>query len=676
MGKSNQELKYKRLKVGHACYVCRSKKIKCDGLRPCMQCKARGRNCVSSKEELLAQESPEACKDSLDTSSCSESDDDSILFSTGDKSLHPISPHASICYESWSSHSSISIAEDQNEENEYPLFGGFVHWTAEPPLPTGYSHPIEMPTADIQMHLINLFFETYHTSVPMIPKAFFFEQLRVKGPLITPLLLNAIYCTVSESSTLLDVPKSSVFFNRCKKLLDDFLDVPRVSTVIALCLLSCYEPSPARGKADTTSYCRAWMYGGMASRMCLELGLNVDTPATRKGLGTEDIEIRRRVFWVCYIFDKVQSREWERTWTLPSSLANTHLPESLPTEDKEERRHLLAFSQLAHLSVIAEEGLQIRSLYAISGKINMSSVHQQLEQYHTSVLRWLQDAANTSFAPEEISFSRNRLIAYFMLNEVLILLPKTSERVSKQGGYVAELIRLADTICHHSFKVTSYEVLAHSVGSALQAIKSGHLEASLSHECIAKSLKIFTTIQQRAMIPKFSETVRYINTLYRQSRKNQQETKKKTQESPLDQASRSACLEEPQQEFAILQKPLVKTEALCTPTEKQPWLQALYNDANQTPIPLTPEDSLQFSTLSSPDQGEQLWTMPSYLSDTAFPSEGCQAQSYFASFPATSHTDYIASYDPLYMNESYNYLPEHLETLTNAQAYPPLYYTN
>lgn len=28
MGKSNQELKYKRLKVGHACYVCRSKKIK------------------------------------------------------------------------------------------------------------------------------------------------------------------------------------------------------------------------------------------------------------------------------------------------------------------------------------------------------------------------------------------------------------------------------------------------------------------------------------------------------------------------------------------------------------------------------------------------------------------------------------------------------------------------
>lgn len=28
MAKATQELKYKRLKVGHACYVCRSKKIK------------------------------------------------------------------------------------------------------------------------------------------------------------------------------------------------------------------------------------------------------------------------------------------------------------------------------------------------------------------------------------------------------------------------------------------------------------------------------------------------------------------------------------------------------------------------------------------------------------------------------------------------------------------------
>ncbi|CDH54491.1 predicted protein [Lichtheimia corymbifera JMRC:FSU:9682] len=27
----------KRLKVGRACYTCRAKKIKCDGLRPCMQ---------------------------------------------------------------------------------------------------------------------------------------------------------------------------------------------------------------------------------------------------------------------------------------------------------------------------------------------------------------------------------------------------------------------------------------------------------------------------------------------------------------------------------------------------------------------------------------------------------------------------------------------------------------
>ncbi|KAG1452286.1 hypothetical protein G6F56_007858 [Rhizopus delemar] len=692
MGKSNQELKYKRLKVGHACYVCRSKKIKCDGLRPCMQCKARGRNCVSTKEEALAQEPLEACKDNAESSSGSESDDDSILFSRRDKSL-PDSSQTNAHYESWTSHASVSIAEDEKEENEYPLFGSFVRWTVEPPLPMHYSHSIEMPTVDIQMHLIDLFFQTYYTNMPVIPKAFFYEQLRVKGPLITPLLLNAIYFTVSGQSSLPDVPKPSVFFNRCRKLVDDFLDTPRVSTVIALCLLSNYEPSPTRGRTEGTPHCRAWIYGGMAFRMCLELGLNVDTPETRELLGPEDIEIRRRVFWMCYIHDKLQSREWERTWTLPSSLTNVALPIALPTDDKDEHRIIMAFTHFAKLAIIAEEGLQIRSLYAISGKSNISTIYGQLEQYQSGILCWMQELANNVLKTEEHYFVRNQLIAYSMLIETSLLLPQTAERTSKHKDYVAKIITLADAICHHPFKIVHYEILAHAIGAALRVIKNGRMEVSIANELVGKSLKIFTTIQQRTAIPNFSETVRRINSMYQTAKKAQQEVKKKVQNSQCDQDVLMPYMEEnhrdPQMTNELLSchtnidRPCIQTDSY----QKQPWLQALHDsDTNQIAMPLTPEDPIHISNLSSPDQSEQMWPIP-YLPNSAFAPDGlsCQAQPYFTPFSAINPSNYIASsYDQstLYMNNTYNYLTDQLDNLPNVSSsiqtttYQPLYYTN
>ncbi|KAG1152868.1 hypothetical protein G6F37_004273 [Rhizopus arrhizus] len=737
MGKSNQELKYKRLKVGHACYVCRSKKIKCDGLRPCMQCKARGRNCISSKTESLSKESSETSKDHLEnnnsssscsSSSCSESDDDSILFSRPRKSFVNNSESTLPFCESRTSHTVTSIATSVKEKKEFPaevsskfpMFGNFVRWTTEPPLPTHYSHPIEMPAADVQMHMIDLFFQTYYETMPLIPKTLFYEQLHVKGPLITPLLLNAIYCTVSGFTTQTDVPKPSVFFNRAKKLVDDFLDTPRVSTVIALCLLSLYEPSPTRGKTSSgTQHCRAWIYGGMAFRMCLELGLNIDNPETRKMLGPQDIELRRRAFWTCYVFDKIQSQEWERAWILPSSLANVSLPTALSNDDANERQIIAAFAQTIKLFVIAEEGLQIRSLFAINGRNDTSVVHSQLELHYSRILNWKQELLNdTAFDSYKLLESTatepylvySHLIFYYMLIETLILLPQTAERISKQRGYAAELIKHADIICLQPSKTVPYEMIVHTVGTSLRAYLDDDSKKTLMpSELISKCLKIFSIIQQRASIPKFSEIVRHVHSLYQHARKTQQtdlveKRSKGPEQDPMDPIySFSPSLEEKGQQEIIAQHSIendflstneyschTNNNRLRVQTEmqyqKQPWQDMV--DKHELMTPSTPEDPLQqFSNSPVTDPIELTWPLP-YLSQSAFSPDvntlTCQEQPYLTQFSNLSPSSYMASpyaHPTPYLNESYHYLDteyiDHFSTLssipTTAQQ---LYYIN
>lgn len=54
------------------------------------------------------------------------------------------------------------------------------------------------------------------------------------------------------------------------------------------------------------SISQAWLYSGMAFRMASDLGLHHSDPAdpSLKDLNPVDIEVRRRLFWSCYFWDK------------------------------------------------------------------------------------------------------------------------------------------------------------------------------------------------------------------------------------------------------------------------------------------------------------------------------------------------------------------------------------
>ncbi|KAI8390178.1 fungal-specific transcription factor domain-containing protein [Blakeslea trispora] len=541
MAKATLELKYKRLKVGHACYVCRSKKIKCDGLRPCMQCKARGRTCEASSisSESDVHDSSTSNEEQLGTAT--ESDDDSILFFRTPKNstTDNISVTSGLTDDNWSVDTK-RCTSDHCKPEEFSVFHQLpftssIQWKDDPSLPLKYSCPIEMPSSDVQLQMIELFFEKRYCTTPIIPKKLFYDQLHQKGPMITPLLLNAIYCDVSSfasASDLPDVPKPAVFFNRAKKLLDDFLDRPRVSTVIALSLLSRYEPRPSKSKSMATQYSRTWMYSGMAFRMCLELGLNIDTPKSRGILSEEEIELRRRIFWFCYCLDKQQSLEKERTWSLSSNIVKTHLPSILPNDrhDQENKHTIMYFQQLIKLMTIGEQVLRLRILHTAANDALNSLFAEQATQLKIEVIQWsanfssqiggaiqrdpLEDIAENS----ECSAleAKIRLSYCIVLSKILECIPSNQAIRIEQQANASEMVRYAEVLCNDSSKVTRFEQLTYAITAAL-LLHDKYLNdsdaqvAQHSQHVYHRCSTLLKKIQKYAFIPECATLLHHIS---------------------------------------------------------------------------------------------------------------------------------------------------------------------
>jgi hypothetical protein len=94
-----------------------------------------------------------------------------------------------------------------------------------------------------------------------------------------------------------------------KHLFEDIQNgISKVPTVQALLLLSAQEC----GRGNRT---QAWLYSGMAFRLIDDMGICIDGKrhADASSFSAEDIEIRNRLFWSCYFWDKLISLYFGRT---------------------------------------------------------------------------------------------------------------------------------------------------------------------------------------------------------------------------------------------------------------------------------------------------------------------------------------------------------------------------
>lgn len=89
------------------------------------------------------------------------------------------------------------------------------------------------------------------------------------------------------------------------------VDIPTIQTLLLLSAKEC-------GRGNRT---QAWLYSGMAFRLLDDLGISIDsrTYSDSAHLNDEDIEVRNRLFWSCYFWDKLVSLYFGRSPTMQHS---------------------------------------------------------------------------------------------------------------------------------------------------------------------------------------------------------------------------------------------------------------------------------------------------------------------------------------------------------------------
>lgn len=159
----------------------------------------------------------------------------------------------------------------------------------------------------------------------------FTRDIQTLGPYYSHTLMNAILShsvrwahsnpSIKEKLDLL-YDGGALFGKHARSMLFDELtggeqSVPgtcSVPTVQALLLLSAQECSLGNSA-------QAWIYSGLAFRIINHLGICIDGrryPGSAQ-LSDEDVEIRHRLFWSCYLLDKLISLYLGRLPTLKHS---------------------------------------------------------------------------------------------------------------------------------------------------------------------------------------------------------------------------------------------------------------------------------------------------------------------------------------------------------------------
>lgn len=148
--------------------------------------------------------------------------------------------------------------------------------------------------------------------------------MKLNGPYYSDALLNAIlshsvrWCKAEPTiaAILESYDGGAVFSHRAVSGLYDSLKeghvgIPTIQTLLLLSAREC-------GQGNRT---QAWLYSGMAFRMLDDLGITIDSRkySDSAQLSDEDIEIRNRLFWSCYFWDKMMSLYFGRSPTLQSS---------------------------------------------------------------------------------------------------------------------------------------------------------------------------------------------------------------------------------------------------------------------------------------------------------------------------------------------------------------------
>lgn len=249
---------------------------------------------------------------------------------------------------------------------------------------------------DVIVHLINMYFTWHYPFFTTLSRKLFYRDFLLGKPPGTPkrtvycssLLVNAMLalgCHFTNSPRACADPKDpstkgNAFFAEAKRLIvdNDEYEKPRLTTIQALCLMSVREAGCGREA-------KGWVYSGMAFRMALDMGLNLDsggmTSHSNPGAMDEyEIDARRVTFWGCFLFDKCWSNYLGRLPQLSVSNITAPKYDVFPDEDSSvwspytDTGVSQLHSQTSRTRTVA---LQISSLCEISSDLLVFFYHPQ-----------------------------------------------------------------------------------------------------------------------------------------------------------------------------------------------------------------------------------------------------------------------------------------------------------
>ncbi|KAJ5273651.1 hypothetical protein N7478_008776 [Penicillium angulare] len=183
---------------------------------------------------------------------------------------------------------------------------------------------------ELQAHLINLYFDWEQPWLQVVNEKLFRDSLASGGRYCSALLLTCIlaigsrYCHDRlEVRTDPNDPNSAGkgFIGTAERLIPNDLRWPKITTIQSLTIMGMFYIA-------TGSDAAGWLHQGMANRLAIDMGFNMD-PAVLTGtvsLPPFEIELRRQIYWALYCHDKLSACYTGRVCTLLESQGAVNKP--------------------------------------------------------------------------------------------------------------------------------------------------------------------------------------------------------------------------------------------------------------------------------------------------------------------------------------------------------------
>ncbi|KAL4911504.1 hypothetical protein BDW74DRAFT_184806 [Aspergillus multicolor] len=182
----------------------------------------------------------------------------------------------------------------------------------------------------IQDHLIELYFTWEQPCFAVVDEELFRESMSSGGRYWSPLLHISILALGSRFSDRIDIQTDSsdsntagkTLLEHAKNYLHQEMEKPGLTTIQALVIMGTFYLATG---ADAAS----WLHHGMANRLCLDMGLNLDPAGfpESEGLSHREIQLRRQIYWSLYCHDKLFSHYTGRICSMLDSQAAVQVPE-------------------------------------------------------------------------------------------------------------------------------------------------------------------------------------------------------------------------------------------------------------------------------------------------------------------------------------------------------------